>query len=106
MRTELRQPYKQFFGTLANQCRLDIIDALRSGEKNVGEICRIVGDSQPTVSRNLQRLECCGFVSVQPNGRERVYALNETTTKQILALMHQHMDRYCKKVVEGKHGKV
>lgn len=102
MKTPLRQPYRQFFGTLANQCRLDIIEALNAGEKNVTQICKTVGESQPTVSHNLARLERCGFVFVKPNGRERVYALNKTTTKPLLELMHKHMSTYCKRIVEGK----
>lgn len=97
MRTELRQPYKTFFGTLANQHRIDIIEALSNGPKNVTKICKAVKCNQSTASHSLQRLEHCGFVFVKPNGKERIYELNRETIKPLLKLMHRHMGNYCRK---------
>lgn len=100
MKSELKQPYKQFFGTLANQHRLDIIETLIEGPKNVSQIVSATKHKQPTVSHSLRRLEKCGFVSVKPNGKERVYRLNQKTIKPLLGLMHTHMNNYCCKIVE------
>ena len=100
MKTELKQPYKTFFGTLANQYRLEIIEALSGGEKNVTQICKITKLNQSTVSHNLQRLEHCGFVFVKPNGKERVYGLNNKTIKPLLEMMHYHMNNHCRKIIK------
>ena len=100
MKTELKQPYRTFFGTLANQYRLEIIEALSSGERNVTGICRKTKLNQSTVSHNLQRLEHCGFVFVKPNGKERIYGLNKETIKPLLELMHKHMNNHCKKIIK------
>lgn len=100
MKIELKQPYKTFFGTLANQYRLEIIEALSNGEKNVTEICKKTKLNQSTVSHNLQRLEHCGFVFVKPNGKERIYELNKETIKPLLEMMHQHISNHCKKVIK------
>ena len=98
MKTELRQPYGTFFGTLANQCRLDIINSLLDMPMNVTQICKKTNQNQSTVSHNLQRLQRCGFVSVKPNGKERIYELNKHTIKPLLELMNKHMNNYCKKL--------
>jgi len=100
MRIELRNPYKQFFGTLANQYRLDIIESLRDDPKSVSEICKKIKRVQSTVSHSLRRLEEWGFVSVKPNEKERVYSLNQETIKPLLTLMHTYMNIYRKRLCE------
>lgn len=102
MRTTLRQPYRQFLGTLANQVRLDIIDTLQKGPRRVGEIVAALPYEQSTISHSLKRLETCGFVTVQQNGKGRVYTLNTTTIKPLFALMNTHMNRYCKHIIGGE----
>lgn len=98
MKAELRNPYKQFFGTLANQHRLDIIECLTHRPLTVTQLCKKTKYLQSTVSHNLKRLQLCGFVSVKPNGKERIYSLNEETIHPLLDLMHKHMHKYCSKV--------
>ena len=98
MKIKLRQPHKIFFGTLGNQYRIDIIEILNDGPKNVTEICRKSRLKQSTVSHNLQRLQKCGFVFVKPNGKERIYELNNDTIKPLISLMNKHMKNYCGKV--------
>lgn len=105
MKISLKQPYKQFFGTLANQIRIEIIESLSDGSKNVSEISRSIKREQSSVSHSLKRLELCGFVTVEQNGKERVYSLNQSTIKPLLNLMHSHMDKYCRHVhKEHNHG--
>ena len=41
MRVSLRQPYRQFFGTLANQYRLDIVHALLESPLNVSQCASV-----------------------------------------------------------------
>ncbi|HIH37769.1 winged helix-turn-helix transcriptional regulator [Candidatus Woesearchaeota archaeon] len=105
MRQALRQPYRQFFGTLANQVRLEIIEFLSQGTKNVTSIVEALPYEQSTVSHSLKRLEECGFVTVKRKGKERYYELNNATIKPLLKMMHQHMDAYCKCVVARKEEK-
>lgn len=94
----LKKPYKLFFGTLANQQRLDIINLLRKGSKNVSQICKELGFNQTTTSHNLKRLETCGFVFAKKDGKERVYSLNKKTIKPLVKLIDDHMEAYCKKL--------
>ncbi len=98
MKTELRQPYRTFFGTLDNQIRLDIINLLLKGSKNATQISKSLKLKQSTLSKNMKILEHCGFVFVKHNGKECYYLLNTITIKPILKLMHNHMINYCKKI--------
>ncbi len=95
MKTPLRHHYSRFFGTLANQIRIDILMLLLKGSKNVTDICSSLKMKQPTISKNLSRLEECGFVNVKKEGKERIYALNEGTIKKIMLIMDKHMKQYC-----------
>ena len=97
MKKALRPPFSRFFGTLANQNRLDIINLLKcEGPLNVTDIGRKLNFKQPTVSLNLGVLERCGFVFVEQKGKTRIYSLNKKTIKPLLDLMDKHMDQYCK----------
>jgi len=107
MRKALRQPYKQFFGTLANQIRLDIIELLiKSGDKNVSKIVDSLSYDQTSISHSLSRLEECGFVTVRKNGKERIYSINHKTIEPLLKLMEVHMDNYCRHIVAKKGHKI
>lgn len=92
----LKKPYKLFFGTLANNQRLEIINLLRKGQKNVTQICKELGFNQTTVSHHLAILKKCSFVFVEKNGKERVYSLNKKTIKPLMELIDNHTEEFCK----------
>lgn len=92
----LKKPYKLFFGTLANQQRLEIINLLRNGPKNVTEICKNLKFNQTTVSHNLAVLKKCSFVFVENRGKERLYSLNQKTIKPLMELIDNHTEEFCK----------
>lgn len=94
--------HKIFFTSLANPNRLQIINSLRSGNKNVSEICQITGFEQSMVSHNLKRLERCGMVFVEQNGKNRYYTINNKTIVPLLRLIDAHIGQYCSKIHEGK----
>ena len=102
----IHQPetYELFFGSLANPNRLVILIALRNGPKNVTQICQSTGFEQTMVSHNLKRLEQCGMVFVEPQGKQRIYSLNQNTIKPLIELIDNHMSQYCVHVLqEHKH---
>jgi len=63
------------FQILADPTRRRIVEALRGGERSVGELVQVVDIGQPGVSRQLSILEDANFVVVRPEGRRRLYAL-------------------------------
>jgi DNA-binding transcriptional ArsR family regulator len=98
--------YKFFFGALANPNRLQIINALRNGKKNVGEICHATGFEQTMVSHNLKILEHHGMVFMEKQGKYRYYTVNTKTIKPLMKFIDAHMNEYCCKILEKeKYGK-
>ncbi len=63
------------FQVLADPTRRRLVDALRGGEKSVGQLVEMVDIGQPGVSRQLAILEDANFVMVRPDGRRRLYSL-------------------------------
>jgi DNA-binding transcriptional ArsR family regulator len=63
------------FQALADPTRRRIVEALRNGEQQVGDVVLNAGVHQSGVSRHLRILHEAGFVSVRPDGQRRLYAL-------------------------------
>jgi DNA-binding transcriptional ArsR family regulator len=60
---------------LANPLRLELIERLRQGPRNVGHLVDTLGENQATVSKQLAILREAGLVTCRPEGRCREYAL-------------------------------
>lgn len=97
--------YQFFFSALANPNRLHIINVLRHGRQNVGEISQATGFEQTMVSHNLKVLEYHGMVFAEKEGKFRYYAVNKNTIKPLLEFIDVHMEEYCCKLLEDKHGR-
>ena len=82
------------FQALSNESRLSILNLLRSGPKNVGEICIALGLEQTVVSHSLRCLTFCGLVAGERFGKTKVYSLNEETVEPILRLGDRHISSY------------
>ena len=94
--------YGLFFSSLGNPNRLKIINLLRKGQKNVSEICKETGFEQTMVSHNLKRLEHCGMVFSEREGKFKFFRVNNESIQPILDLIDKHMDNYCCKIIRGK----
>jgi DNA-binding transcriptional ArsR family regulator len=99
------ETYQLFFGSLANPNRLQIINLLRKGKKNVQEICEATGFEQTMVSHNMKRLEKCGMVFASKVGKYRYYGLNKTTIRPLMKIIDEHMSVYCAHIICHKKGK-
>jgi DNA-binding transcriptional ArsR family regulator len=63
------------FQALADPTRRRIVEVLRGGEQQVGDLVERAGVHQSGVSRHLRILHDAGFVSVRPDGQRRLYSL-------------------------------
>ena len=63
------------FNAVAEARRREILDALMTGEKAVGEIVDDLSMSQPQVSKHLRVLSEVGLVRCRAEGRRRLYRL-------------------------------
>lgn len=89
--------YSPFLRTLSGRKRFAIARALLdNGPLNVTQICRKTGFEQSTVSHHLRGLASCQYVFSKPNGKKRVYSLNDDTIVPLLKIIDRHVARYCK----------
>jgi DNA-binding transcriptional ArsR family regulator len=71
------------FNAVAEPRRRQILDLLASGERPVNDLGRLLGMSQPLVSKHLRVLREVGAVEVRDEGRRRLYRLNGRALKPI-----------------------
>ncbi len=86
--------YKRVFGTLANDVRLDILIALRSGRKNVNELARELKNDQSAVSHGLTRLTRDGLVLATTQGRFRYYSLRSGRFEMLMNVIGQFVGEH------------
>ena len=65
------------FEVLAEPTRREILDQLRSSDRNVGQLVAALGVAQPALSKHLRVLRESGFVSCRVAAQQRVYRLEE-----------------------------
>ncbi|GAB04616.1 DNA-binding transcriptional ArsR family regulator [Gordonia amarae] len=63
--------------------RRRILDAIRDGERSVGELVEIVGMHQPGVSRHLKVLRDAGLVEVRKDANRRLYRLRPEPLREL-----------------------
>jgi DNA-binding transcriptional ArsR family regulator len=78
------------FQALADPTRRHIVEALRRGERQVGEVVAEAGISQSGVSRHLRILHEAGFVSVRSDGQRRLYALRPEPFQELDGWLDQY----------------
>ena len=88
--------YVQFFTSLSDPARLEIIKTLRESPKNVTQISEKLDFEQSRVSHNLRKLKELGFINVRPNGKQRIYEVDKKTMEPLLKLIDKHVDTYYK----------
>jgi len=77
------------FKVLAEPARLEILNALRSGERTVTELVRETGLGQANVSKHLRLLHAHGFVSRRKAGVSVYYTLAESVDALCDIMTHQ-----------------
>jgi DNA-binding transcriptional ArsR family regulator len=78
------------FQTLADPTRRRIVEALRDGERQVGEIVEQAGVHQSGVSRHPRILNEAGFVSMRPDGQRHFYSLRPEPFRELERWLDQY----------------
>jgi DNA-binding transcriptional ArsR family regulator len=73
----------RLFQTLAEPSRLQIVEALLSGEHAVNDLVARMDIHQSGVSRHLRILEEAGFVQMRSDGSRRLYSLRAEPFKEL-----------------------
>jgi len=89
------------FQTLADPTRRLVVEVLRHGEMQVGDIVEQVGIHQSGISRHLRILHEAGFVSRRFDGQRRFYSLRAERFHElnawlatVLSLWESRLDRF------------
>ncbi len=85
----LFQLHAQVCQALANAKRLEILDALRNGERSVGELTDALGIRKANVSQHLAVLRAKGIVVARRDGQTIFYRLATPKVIQACDLMRQ-----------------
>jgi len=65
----------ELFRAFADQTRLRLLNLLREGEICVCDLCEVLEESQPKISRHLAYLRRVGLVSVRQQGKWKYYSV-------------------------------
>ena len=88
--------YEIFFKIMADKSKLEVLNLLSKGPKNVSELSKKLGFEQSRVSHTLRVLKDRHFVAVTQKGKERIYSLDQEIMVPLLRLIDKHVDRYYK----------
>lgn len=75
---------------IAEPTRRLILDAVRDGERSVGELVAVVAMSQPGVSRHLKVLRDAGLVEVRQDAQRRLYRLRPEPLRELDAWLEPY----------------
>lgn len=76
-----------YFRALSEPLRLKLLNALRDGPLNVGELTSLLGCSQANVSKHLALLAKLGLVSRESRGTSVYYQIADPRTYQLCDLV-------------------
>jgi ArsR family transcriptional regulator len=74
---------------LTDPKRLMVLQALRAGERSVGELADVVGMSLPNASQHLSVMRHAGLVATRREGTTVFYSLAEPRIAQACDIVHQ-----------------
>ena len=82
-----------FFAAFAVPTRLKILNALRHGERNVGELASDLGVGQANMSKHLQVLAQKGLIQKTPRGTSAFYRIADPRIYQLCDLVCDQVGR-------------
>ena len=88
---------------IAEPTRLRILDAVREGERSVGELVEQVGMHQPGVSRHLKVLRDAGLVEVRRDAQRRLYRLRPEPLMELDAWLEPYRAEWASKLDSLEH---
>lgn len=75
------------WNALADPTRRKILDLLRKGDKNAGEIAEQFSISKPSISHHLNTLREAGLVDAEKKGQNVIYSLNTSVLQDMMQLI-------------------
>jgi DNA-binding transcriptional ArsR family regulator len=86
---ELPQFKSDFFKALSHPLRIQILELLCEGDRNVNELQQLSGSEGSAVSQQLSILRSKNIVYGTKDGNRVVYSLRDPITKELLSIARQ-----------------
>ena len=83
----------RYFGALSVPMRLKILNTLREGERNVGDITSATGCTQANVSKHLAVLAQSGLVAKSQRGTNAYYRFADESVYRLCDIVCEQLDR-------------
>ena len=93
-----------YFRALSEPLRLKLLNALRDGPLNVGDLTTLLGCSQANVSKHLALLAKMGLVSRESRGTSVYYQIADPRTYQLCDLVCGQIAQRLIEQVQGMGG--
>lgn len=87
MSPALMEELAERFKALGEPARLQLLMALRSGERSVSELVEATGLGQANVSKHLQQLHQCGYITRRKEGTFAYYAIADENVFMLCDVM-------------------
>jgi DNA-binding transcriptional ArsR family regulator len=87
MPPEALEQVAAYFQTLSEPTRLQILNLLRRGERNVGELAQLLGYTSANVSRHLAMLTQRGLVARESRGTSVYYRIADESVYALCDLV-------------------
>ncbi|MEC0125574.1 ArsR/SmtB family transcription factor [Paenibacillus pabuli] len=94
MNQSIQQFKADFFKALAHPMRIQILELLSEGEKNVNELQSILGSEGSAVSQQLAVLRSKNVVQGLKEGTTVIYSLRDPLIKDLLVVTKQIFDNH------------
>jgi len=100
---------REVLSCVRDPTRLQILDLLAEGERSVGELVELIGQSQPKVSNHLACLRWCGFVVARREHPRVRYSIADPRVIEVIAIARVLLERNadhvaCCRVLESEKG--
>ena len=91
-----------YFQVLSEPTRLQILNLLRSGERNVGELALLCGFTAANVSRHLSQLTQHGLVERESRGTAVYYRIADDSVYALCDLVCGNIARRLERAASGR----
>ena len=99
---EALQQVATYFQALAEPTRLKILNLLRSGERNVGEIAQVCGYTSANVSRHMTLLTKHGLVARESRGTSVYYRIADDSVYALCDLVCGNIARQFERTAHAR----
>ena len=100
--TEAMQEVAPYFQALSEPTRLKILNLLREGERNVGELAQLCGFTAANISRHLTLLTKHGLVARESRGTSVYYRIADESIYALCDLVCGNISRQMERTTKKR----